>query len=48
LLAPDIVEAILAGRTDQGMMLEQLERAAAEELGGAARPARLLKDEENR
>jgi hypothetical protein len=29
LLAPDIVEAILAGRTDQGMMLEQLERAAA-------------------
>jgi hypothetical protein len=25
LLAPD-VEAILAGRTDQGMMLEQLER----------------------
>ena len=26
LLAPDIVEAILAGRTDQGMMLEQLEQ----------------------
>jgi hypothetical protein len=26
LLAPDIVEAILAGETDQGMMLEQLER----------------------
>jgi hypothetical protein len=26
LLAPDMVEAILAGRTDQGMMLEQLER----------------------
>jgi hypothetical protein len=26
LLAPDIVEAILVGRTDQGMMLEQLER----------------------
>ena len=26
LLAPDIVDAILAGRTDQGMMLEQLER----------------------
>jgi hypothetical protein len=26
LLAPDIVEAILAGRTDQGVMLEQLER----------------------
>jgi hypothetical protein len=25
LLAPDLVEAILAGRTDQGMMLEQLE-----------------------
>jgi hypothetical protein len=26
LLAPDIVEAILAGRRHQGMMLEQLER----------------------
>ena len=26
LLAPDIVEAILAGRADQGMMLEPLER----------------------
>jgi ParB-like chromosome segregation protein Spo0J len=26
LLAPDIVEAILAGRMDQGVMLEQLER----------------------
>ena len=26
LLAPDIVEAILAGRTDQDIMLEQLER----------------------
>jgi hypothetical protein len=26
LLAPDIVEAILAGRTDQVLMLEQLER----------------------
>jgi hypothetical protein len=26
LLAPDIVDAILAGRTDQGVMLEQLER----------------------
>jgi ParB-like chromosome segregation protein Spo0J len=26
LLAPDIVEAILAGRTDQGMVLDQLER----------------------
>ena len=26
LLAPDIVETILVGRTDQGMMLEQLER----------------------
>jgi hypothetical protein len=25
-LAPDIVEAILAGRADQGMMLERLER----------------------
>jgi hypothetical protein len=26
LLAPDVVEAIVAGRTDQGVMLEQLER----------------------
>jgi hypothetical protein len=26
LLASDIVEAILSGRTDQGMMLEQVER----------------------
>jgi ParB-like chromosome segregation protein Spo0J len=26
LLAPDIVEAILAGTTDQGMLLQQLER----------------------
>jgi hypothetical protein len=26
LLAPDIVDAILAGRTDEGMMLERLER----------------------
>ena len=26
LLAPDIVDAILAGGADQGMMLEQLER----------------------
>jgi hypothetical protein len=26
LLAPDLVDAILAGRTDQGMVLEQLER----------------------
>jgi hypothetical protein len=26
LLAPDIADAILAGRTDQGMMLEQLGR----------------------
>jgi hypothetical protein len=26
LLAPDIVEAILAGTTDQSMMLERLER----------------------
>jgi hypothetical protein len=26
LLAPDIVEAILAGSTDQALMLEQLER----------------------
>ena len=26
LLAPDIIEAILAGRTDQALMLEKLER----------------------
>jgi hypothetical protein len=26
LLAPDLIEAILAGRTDQGIMPEQLER----------------------
>ena len=26
LLAPELVEAILAGKTDQGMMLEQLQR----------------------
>jgi hypothetical protein len=26
LLAPDIIEAILAGRTDQWLMLERLER----------------------
>jgi len=26
LLAPDIVEAVLAGRTDQALMLERLER----------------------
>ena len=26
LLAPDLVEGILAGRTDQGMILERLER----------------------
>ena len=26
LLAPDIIEAILTGRTEQGMMLEKLER----------------------
>ena len=26
LLAPDIVDAILTGKTDQGMMLETLER----------------------
>jgi hypothetical protein len=26
LLAPDIIEAILAGTADQGVMLEQLER----------------------
>ena len=26
LLAPDIIEAILAGRTDQALMLERLEQ----------------------
>jgi hypothetical protein len=26
LLAPDLVDAVLAGSTDQGMMLERLER----------------------
>ena len=26
LLAPDIIEAVLAGGTEQGLMLEQLER----------------------
>jgi hypothetical protein len=26
LLAPDVVDAILAGRTNQGMILEQLEQ----------------------
>ena len=31
LLAPDIVEAILAGRTDQAVMLERLEPASWEE-----------------
>ena len=35
LLAPDIVEAILAGRADQPLMRESLERPAGE-LGGAA------------
>ena len=29
LLAPDIIEAILAGQTDQALMLEQLERPLA-------------------
>jgi hypothetical protein len=41
LLAPDIVENILAGRTDAGLMLERLEC----ELGGATRRARLPKFE---
>jgi hypothetical protein len=26
LLAPDIVDALLAGKTDQGLMLDQIER----------------------
>jgi hypothetical protein len=37
LLAPDIIEAILAGRADQSLMLERLERplpAAWEEQRG--------------
>jgi hypothetical protein len=37
LLAPDIVDAILAGRTDQALMLERLERPLF--------PIRLLVDE---
>ncbi len=36
LLAPDIVETILDGRSDQALMLEQAGAAAASELGGAA------------
>jgi hypothetical protein len=35
LLAPDTVEAILAGRTDEGIRLEQLERGATGALGGS-------------
>ena len=42
LLAPDIIEAILAGRTDQSLMLEQAGAAAAGELGRAATPDRLV------
>ena len=41
LLAPEIVEAILGGRTDQGLMLEQLERplpASWEEQHGLLQP----------
>ena len=38
LLAPDIVEAIFAGRTDQGMMLSSRATAAGS-LGGAAEGA---------
>jgi hypothetical protein len=40
LLAPDIVEAIFAGRTDQALMLERLERpvpASWEDSGGLYR-----------
>jgi hypothetical protein len=43
LLAPDLVEAILAGRTDQAFMLEQLERpmpASWEEQRGCLLSAR--------
>ena len=35
---PDVVEEILAGTTNQGMVLEHLEAAAADELGGSAQP----------
>ena len=42
LLAPDVVEAILAGRSDQTLMLENAGAAAAGELGGAAGPALLM------
>jgi hypothetical protein len=38
LLTPDMVEAILAGSTDQVLMLEKLERPLPGQLGGAARP----------
>jgi hypothetical protein len=34
LLAPDIVDAILAGRTDQAIMLERLERPLSARSGG--------------
>jgi hypothetical protein len=40
LLAPDMVQAILTGSTDQGMMLEQLERPLPLNLAGAARALR--------
>lgn len=36
LLAPDIVDAILAGETDQALMLERLERPLATSWGRAA------------
>jgi hypothetical protein len=42
LLAPDIVEAVLSGRTDQALMLEKLERplpASWKEQRAVLRPA---------
>ena len=38
LLAPDIVEAIVADKTDQALMLEKAGPAAADELGRSAQP----------
>ena len=36
LLAPDIIEAVLAGATDQAIMLEQLERPLPARSSGSA------------
>jgi hypothetical protein len=42
LLAPHIIEAIVAGTADQSMVLERLERPLPARWGGAARPPRLV------